>query len=143
MILHGSIDDKNQLWIQIEVTGTRGRKESILAKIDTAFDGELALPIEIAVPLGLELAAVATYRLGDGSTVSGQLVFSADISWGTKTRPVTVSIKSSGDALIGGGLLHGYVLQADFQTKQLTIKEPGTDEPKIDDSGKLGQKNPE
>ena len=128
MYLQGSIDDKNQLWIPITVTGQHSHVE-ISALIDTGFTGELLLPLRIAVPLGLSLTGVADCHLANGS-ISQQMLFSASMSWGTQTRQVTVNVVDVEDALIGGGLLHGYVLTVDFQQKQLTIKEPGTDEPK-------------
>jgi clan AA aspartic protease len=132
MILQGSIDNRNQLWVPITVAGDHGQ-QTISALLDTGFTGELLLPLQIAVPLGLKLAGVAPYQLADGS-ISQQMLFSASVSWGTQTRPVTVSVLDVEDALIGGGLLHGYVLLVDFQQKQLIIKEPGTDDPQIVDS---------
>lgn len=134
MILQGSIDNRNQLWVPITVTGDHGQHK-ISALLDTGFTGELLLPLQIAVPLGLKLAGVAPYKLADGS-ISQQMLFSASITWGTQTRAVTVSVLDVEDALMGGGLLHGYVLLVDFQQKQLIIKEPGTDDPQTADPAK-------
>ncbi len=102
--------------------------KKIDAIVDTGFTGELQLPLKLAVPLGLRLDGVGTFELADGSK-SRQMLFSALISWGTRTKPVTVSVADSDTALLGGGLLHGYLLLADFEKKMLMIKEPGTDEP--------------
>ena len=135
MILQGHIDDRNQLWVPITVAGLQGQ-ENISALIDTGFTGELLLPLKIAVPLGLKLAGIAPYQLADGS-ISKQMLFSAAITWGTQTRAITVNVIDVEHALIGGGLLHGYVLTVDFQQKQLFIKEPGTDEPQTEGSEKI------
>lgn len=132
MILHGRIDERNQLWIPITVGGQYGQQE-ISALIDTGFTGELLLPLQVAVPLGLKLAGAAPYQLADGS-ITQHMLFSASINWGTQTRAVTVNVVDVEHALIGGGLLHGYVLLVDFQQKQLIVKEPGTDEPSETDS---------
>ena len=137
MILQGHIDNRNQLWVPIIVAGRHGQ-ESISALIDTGFTGELLLPLKIAVPLGLQLAGVAPCQLADGS-ISKQMLFSASITWGTQTRSVTVNVVDVEDALIGGGLLHGYVLLVDFQQKQLIVKEPGTDDPQVDNQEKVEQ----
>ena len=134
MILLGQIDDRNQLWVPIKVVGLQKGQE-ILALLDTGFTGELLLPLQIAVPLGLQLAGVARCQLADGN-FSRQMLFSASITWGTQTRSITVNVVDVEHALIGGGLLHGYVLTVDFQKKQLIIKEPGTDDPQIDNSAK-------
>ena len=129
MILQGHIDDSNQLWVTIKVGGDHSAQD-IRALIDTGFTGDLWLPLRIAVPLGLKLTAISECQLADGS-ISNQMLFSAVISWGTKTRPITVIVADVEDALIGGGLLHGYTLLVDFQKKRLTITEPGTDDPQI------------
>lgn len=127
MVLSGRIDDRNQLWVDITVAGQHNQ-ETISVLVDTGFTGELQLPLKIAVPLGLRLDGVGTFELADGSR-SRQMLFSASISWGTTTRLVTISVTDSDTALLGGGLLHGYVLLVDFDKKQLIIKEPGIDEP--------------
>jgi len=128
MVLTGEIDEQNQLWVNITVGGQHSQQE-IPAQIDTGFTGELQLPLTVAVPLGLRLVGVGSFKLADGSQTQ-QMLFSASILWGTTTRAVTVNVVDSDTALIGGGLLHGYVLLVDFEKKQLIIKEPGTDEPK-------------
>lgn len=141
MILHGSIDDKNQLWVPIIVAGEHGQQK-ISALLDTGFTGELQLPLQIAVPLGLKLVGVASYKLADGS-VSKQMLFSASINWGTKTRLVTASVvMDAEDVLMGVSVLHGYALLVDFKQKQLVIKEPGTDDPQIADSPESTEQKP-
>lgn len=129
MVLTGHIDERNQLWVSITVGGLHS-KQTINALIDTGFNGELLLPLQVAIPLGLQLAGAAPYRLADGS-ISQQMLFSASIDWGTKRKTAIVNVVNSDTPLIGGGLLHGYVLLVDFDKKQLTIKEPGVDEPSI------------
>lgn len=132
MILSGHIDDRNQLWVSITVAGQHNQ-QTIQVLVDTGFTGELQLPLNVAVPLGLRLDGVGMFELADGSR-SRQMLFSASISWGTTTRLVTISVTDSDTALLGGGLLHGYVLLVDFEKKQLIIKEPGTDEPQTTDN---------
>ena len=127
MVLSGHIDERNQLWVEITVGGQHNQQK-IPVLVDTGFTGELQLPLKVAVPLGLRLAGVGTFQLADGSR-SRQMLFDASISWGTTVRLVTISVTDSDTALLGGGLLHGYVLLVDFEKKILTIKEPGTDEP--------------
>lgn len=127
MILAGRIDDRNRLWVTITVTGNQGQQQ-IEALIDTGFTGELLLPLSIAVPLGLTLAAVGSYKLADGST-SRQMLFSASVAWGSSKKLATVNVVDTDDALMGGGFLHGYLLVVDFEKKTLIIKEPNTDEP--------------
>lgn len=130
MILHGSIDDKNQLWVPIEVAGDTDHKE-ISALLDTGFTGELVLPLHIAVPLGLKLVGISSCTLGNGLETK-QMLFSASIKWGTQKRSVTaIVVADTEEVLMGVSLLHGYALLVDFQQKQFVIKEPGTDDPQI------------
>ncbi|SRR6266581_306386 len=129
MVLNGYIDERNQLWVRVTVAGQTGQKE-IQALVDTGFTGELQLPLIVAVPLGLRLSGVGTFELADGST-SQEMLFAASIQWGTTLRSATVVVANTDTPLMGGGLLHGYVLLVDFEKKLLTIKEPGTDEPEV------------
>lgn len=132
MLLDGRIDDSNQLWVTLTVAGEHSQSQ-IEALLDTGFTGEIQLPLQIAVPLGLKLAGVAPFRLADGE-LKHFMLFSASIHWGTKLRTVTATVVDTDTPLIGGGLLHGYVLVVDFDKRQLTIKEPHTDEPTVADT---------
>jgi len=117
------------LWVRITVAGHTDQHNDVEALIDTGFTGELLLPLRLAVPLGLRLVGVSRVQLADGS-ISQQMLFSASIGWGSVLREVTVNVVDGTDVpLIGGGLLDGYVLHVNFEQKQLTIKEPHTDEP--------------
>lgn len=139
MILNGNIDDKNQLWVEIIVAGQHNQQK-ILALVDTGFTGELQLPLKAAVPLGLRLDGVGTFELADGR-LTQQMLFSASIFWGTTTRLATVSVSDSDTALLGGGLLHGYMLLVDFEKRQFIIKEPHTDEPNENQTLSVKNKN--
>ena len=127
MYIAGSIDQKNQLWVELTIYGGNGEK-TIKALLDTGFTGELLLPLKIAVPLSLKLAGASDCQLADGS-ISNQTVFYAKVKWGTSEKDVTVNVVDVEHPLIGGGLLHGYTLIADFEKRMLIIKEPRVDEP--------------
>lgn len=129
MTIDGRIDEKNQLWVEVTV-GEGGNKKTLEVLVDTGFSGELQLPISIAVPLGLKLVGVAPFELADGVS-RPKMLFSSSISWGTTTRPVTITVTGSSTSLLGSGLLNGYVLLADFQKKTFVIKEPNFDEPQV------------
>ena len=122
-MLNGEINEKNQLSVSIIVHGQQGQSATVPALVDTGFTGDLQLPLTIAIPLGLRLDAVGTFEYADGRTAR-KMLFSATITWGTTTRPVTVSVVDSNTALLGTGLLHGYTLNADFAKKQFSIQEP-------------------
>ena len=66
-------DSFGQPRVTVEVRGSRVTT-SVAAVLDTGFDGELSLPIGVAMQLGLELRDVITVELADG-TISDELVF--------------------------------------------------------------------
>ena len=129
MVLKGVIDESNLLWTNIEVGGLSNSIE-LKALIDTGFSGELIIPIQTAIQLGLTLVGTGRAELADGNIIN-QLLFLGKLKWGTLDKTIAISVSESDDTLIGGGLLHGYLLIADFSKGDLIIKEPGIDEPKV------------
>ena len=63
------------------------------------------------------------------SSINGGRRISISLDWGSKNRLVAVNVLNSDVPLLGGGLLHGYILLVDFEKKKLVIKEPGVEEP--------------
>jgi len=121
MVISGIIDKHNRLWVRVRVAGYHASKE-IWFRIDTAFDGELSIPVSLAVPLGLALVGESEYGISGGG-VNRPLKFTASIQWGTKNRLSTVDVDQTAQPLLGLGLLNGYILLADFDKKTLVIKE--------------------
>ncbi|MGB2762434.1 MAG: hypothetical protein WBC21_02735 [Minisyncoccales bacterium] len=122
MIIKGTIDEQNRLWVKIRVAGYHGGRD-IFFRVDTAFDGELSVPVSLAVPLGLALVGESEYSIGGGGT-SRPFKFIASIQWGSQSRLATVDVDQTKSSLLGMGLLNGYILLADFKNKTLIIKEP-------------------
>lgn len=122
MIIEGKIDEQNRLWVNIRVSGYHGGRD-ISFRIDTAFDGELSIPVSLAVPLGLPLVGESEYSIGGGG-VSRPFKFIASIQWGSQNRLATADVDQTKSPLLGMGLLNGYMLLADFKKKTLIIKEP-------------------
>jgi len=109
------------LWVKVRVSGYHASKE-IWFRVDTAFDGELCIPVSMAVPLGLALVGESEYGISGGG-INRPLKFTASIQWGTKNRLATIDVDQTSTPLIGLGLLNGYILLADFDKKKLIIKE--------------------
>lgn len=138
MIINGIIDENDKLWVRIKVSGYHGSKY-IFFRIDTGFDGELSIPIPLAVPLGLALVGESEYGVAGGGT-SNPLKFVASIDWGSQTKLVSADVDKTPIPLLGMKLLHGYTLLADFRNKKLMIEEVVDDKKK--GLGKEGQDNP-
>ena len=113
-------DPFGQPRVEIEVRGTRATVR-VAAILDTGFDGELSLPIGIAMQLGLELRDVITVELADGS-LSDELVFAGYLSEEEEgEREVSILLTQSQDALLGTELLRGRRVILDFGTGEAEI----------------------
>src|SRR5262245_3073465 len=104
---------------KITVGGNK-RRVSFDAIIDTGFDGDLCIPVETAITLGLDLIGRVEAELADGSK-GRELVFQGFASFLGKRRPVEILMTDSDDALIGTNLLADCKLLIDFATGQIKI----------------------
>ena len=113
--------------LEIEALGARG-SVMITALLDTGFDGEVCLPTEVAVSLGLKLVAQQWVEYADGRQ-ERDLVFAGQVRFLDQVRPVEVGLTESEEALIGTGLLADCLLFIDFSTGKIRIdpKEPARD----------------
>ena len=92
--------------VRIEAIGSR-QTLALNAIVDTGFDGDLCLPIRLAVQLGLELIGEQLIELADG-TQRKELVFAGSVGLFGATREVQIMLTNSEDALIGTSLLNHY-----------------------------------
>lgn len=93
---------------------------TLLALVDTGFDGWVCLPTPIAIQLGLELFGLQVVELGDGSEIE-ELVFRGKVTFKQKRRNVDITLTNSADALLGTGLLEDSVLTIDFVERTMEI----------------------
>lgn len=105
MKMKGYIDEYGQPRISISVNGLL-----IDAVVDTGFDSELCLPIQLAIRLGLKLKDVTMFELADG-TIKRELVFFGSIKFGQETKDVGIVLTESEDALIGTEMLSEHILK--------------------------------
>ncbi len=78
--------------------------------VDTGFDGELALPPEIARRLGAEVAGHQALALADGTTIISPY-FRVMLDWQDEER-LTEVLLLDGNPLLGVQLLDGYWFHA-------------------------------
>jgi clan AA aspartic protease len=110
--LEGKINELGEAIIQLAVKGLRTQAK-VDAVIDTGFSGDLCLPIQVAIQIGLELCGVEFYELADGS-IQRTNVFRAKVEWFEEEKEVEVILTESRSALIGTGMLIGKKLEMDF-----------------------------
>jgi clan AA aspartic protease len=108
----------------IEVIGSRGSL-LVSATVDTGFDGQLCLPVNLAIMLGFELIDQQLVEFADGRR-ERQFVFSGAVRFLDEEKPVALFVTDSDDTLIGTELLADCTLFVDFTTGETRIekKEP-------------------
>lgn len=104
---------------EVEVSGNRG-SVTATAIIDTGFEGDVCLPIDLAVTLGLELWGVTDFELADG-TVKRELLFDGTARLLAQSRSVLIALTNSEDALIGTNLMNDCQLFIDFGAGQVKL----------------------
>ena len=112
-------DTYGQPRVEIEVRGSRAVAR-VAAVLDTGFDGELSLPVGVAMQLGLELRDVIAVELADG-TVSDELVFAGTRVDEGQESQVGILVTRSQDPLLGTGLLRSKRVVLDFGTGKAEI----------------------
>jgi len=111
--IRGRLDAYHQPRVAIIVRGAR-RDVTLEAVIDTGFDGQLCLPVSLAVEIGLELYGAQQTQLADGS-IKSDLVFLGQAGFvGQRTQEVEILLTESDDALLGVGFLMDWRLEIDF-----------------------------
>jgi clan AA aspartic protease len=116
--------DKHRL-CRAEITVIGGRQTIVLdAIVDSGFNGDLCLPAQAAIQLGLELYGMQRIELADG-TKKRELFFTGEAIFDREPKEVEIFLTDSEDALIGAGLLLERVLTIDYveQTMEITRKE--------------------
>lgn len=119
-MITGYFNEKSYPCIQVAVIGTRGQR-IIEALIDTGCDGDLCLPIQVAIQLGLDLIATQQFELADGS-IQNRLVFSGEMELVDIERFVEIILTESKEALIGSGLFRDKTLEIDYLNREVLIK---------------------
>jgi len=118
--IRGRLDAYHQPRVAITVRGAR-RDVTLEAVIDTGFDGQLCLPVSLAVEIGLELYGAQQTQLADGS-IKSDLVFLGQAGFvGQRTQEVEILLTESDDALLGVGFLMDWRLEIDFSQRLVQL----------------------
>lgn len=118
MKMDGYIDEYGQARVDVDIIGRKIRI-TVSPVIDTGFDGDLCLPLPIAIQLGLELSGSMEAELADGA-VNKELIFTGLTKFGEETKDVDIILTESGDALIGTQMFS--YLEIDFEGKRVRVE---------------------
>ena len=116
--MEGYIDEYGQARVNIAVIG-RKIEITVSPVIDTGFDGDICLPLPMAIQRGLELLGSVGIELADGS-IKQELVFSGSAKFGEEAKKARITLTESKDALIGTEMFS--YLEIDFEGKRVRIK---------------------
>ncbi|WP_309741505.1 MULTISPECIES: clan AA aspartic protease [unclassified Chamaesiphon] len=108
-MMFGRVNQQREAILKLIIIGDGNSKIAVDAVIDTGFNGDLILPIEIVSELGLVPQGYQKATLGDGS-ISQFRVYVATVIWDGERKLVEVNSATAG-ILIGMGLLEGYKLE--------------------------------
>jgi clan AA aspartic protease len=108
-MMFGRVNLQREAVIKLVIIGDRSQKMAVDAVVDTGFNGDLILPIEMVLELELIPQGYQKATLGDG-TISQFRVYTGTVIWDGLRKVVEVNAATSG-VLIGMGLLEGYKLE--------------------------------
>jgi clan AA aspartic protease len=108
-MMFGRVNQQREAVLKLVIIGDRSQKIAVDAVVDTGFNGDLILPIEMVLELELIPQGYQKATLGDG-TISQFRVYSGTVIWDGSRKLVEVNAATSG-VLIGMGLLEGYKLE--------------------------------
>ena len=110
-MMSGRVNQFREAILNLVIIGKDKSKLAVEAVIDTGFNGDVILPIDIVLSLGLELQGYQESVLGDG-TIAKFPVYLGTVIWDGQKQIVEINAATTG-SLIGMGLLEGYKLEID------------------------------
>jgi clan AA aspartic protease len=112
-MVQGRFDRRGQPFLPVELAGLH-RSLTLQALVDTGFDGDLCVPIAVAMPLGLELKGADYVELADGS-IRRELIFRGTARIGDlPPKEAEIVLTESEQPLIGAGMFEGLRLEIDY-----------------------------
>ena len=121
--IRGYLDELGNPKVPLMVRGARGDL-MLSALIDTGFDGDLCLPVSVAIELGLDLCGVQRVQLANGS-IQNELVFLGEAGFqGGPLQEVEILLTHAEEALLGIGLLKTWKLIIDFPKESVSLHRP-------------------
>jgi predicted aspartyl protease len=123
MPVTSTIDGSGSVRLNVELIGTCSTIP-YSAIFDSGFNGDIVLPIEIAVAMGLESGGVTTVELADGFTQDFP-IFLCEIDIGGIKQNASVIIMGN-EVLLGMGLMDPFDVCMRVSTSEVRIEPQGT-----------------
>ncbi len=120
-MVKGRFDSHGQPFLPIELAGLHGAI-TLQALVDTGFDGDLCVPLAMAMTIGLELKDADYVELADGS-IRRELIFRGIVRVGDLLpKEGEIVLTDSEQPLVGAGLFEGFRLEIDYGALTVLLK---------------------
>ena len=123
-MLQGWLREDEQAVVELGVACRDGSIRTVPAVIDTGFNGQVSLARRVVDELDPPLTYEGTVEaeLANGAVVEEE-VYSGTIRFDGEELTAEIVITDAEDTLIGTGLLTGKVLQMNFATREVTVRD--------------------
>lgn len=119
--MNGIVDDQLRALVRIPVSASlKGERSELVAWVDTAFNGGLAIPRKQVAQLNLVQQSSAEAILADGRTVELE-TFACFLDWFGKTYETQIAASDGEYALLGTMLLDGHRLNVDYLARTVEL----------------------
>ena len=119
--MKGFVDDGRRALLRVPVSASReGARTDLVAWIDTAFNGGLAIPRKQVADLGLEKQSSAEAILADGRSVELE-TFACYLDWFGNTYETQIAAGDGEYPLLGTMLLDGHHLEINSAAKTVEL----------------------
>ena len=117
----GVVDDHGRALLRVTFRHpTTGVSQDFDSWIDTAYTGELSLPLNVIAALGLQQKAFVTIRQAAGSAISIE-TYTCLVDWFGQSREVEALFTSARFPLLGVHLLADHKLTIDYPARTVTL----------------------
>lgn len=117
----GSVDGSGRAFVRIRLRNpTDATEVELNAWVDTGFTGELVLPQQNVVSLGLPLGPTVMARLANGSDIQLE-TYTCLLEWFDEWKRIEVVANQGQYPLLGVGLLLDHDLHIDYRAKSIVI----------------------
>ena len=116
------VDDAGRALLTLSIKPITGSDPvDLVVWVDTAFDGELVVPLNVVHDLELPQSAAVQATLANGTAVVLD-TFDCEIAWFGQWRRVEVIANEGRLPLLGIGLLRSRKLTVDYETNVLELE---------------------
>ena len=119
--MNGFVDDQLRALLRVPVSASRdGQRTDLVAWIDTAFNGGLAIPRSQVAGLGLTKQSSAEAILADGRSVELE-TFACFVDWFGNSYETKIAASDGEYPLLGTLLLDGHHLDINYGAKTVEL----------------------